>query len=166
MTSKGNIIDPPITSFRVNIFSVDLLMYIYQICSFALDSARRCDSKCINKTISSIFGFSTFLVNISIILPLLLSLLGLNTYCLLPMPTPSPIRLCLCLSASAYAHAIGRAHALRPCAGPSEATPAPPWTIPPAPLRMAPRPAHMRGEHGPGPWHGHRQTRIGIGICE
>ena len=42
------------------------------------------------------FEILTFLVNVSIILPLLLSLLGLNSYCLLPMPMPKPTRICLC----------------------------------------------------------------------
>jgi len=38
-------------------------------------------------------GVFAFLVDVSIILPLLLSLLGLNSYCLQPMPMPSPLPL-------------------------------------------------------------------------
>ena len=45
-------------------------------------------------TFFDFFDFSWNLYYISIILPLLLSLLGLNSYCLLPMP--KPIRICLC----------------------------------------------------------------------
>ena len=44
---------------------------------------------CINSCILSV-------LNNAIILPLLLSFLGLNSYCLLLMPMPKPIRICLC----------------------------------------------------------------------
>ena len=81
-------------------------------------------------------------IYISIILPLLLFpswALAIAYY------------LCPCLFPFDYAHAMGRAHAPRPCAGPFEAPPTPLWTaLATAPLQTAPQPPHMGGGHGRG----------------
>ena len=80
--------------------------------------------------------YTLLTLNRSITLPLLLSLLGWNSYCLLPMPMPT-----------AYAYAYAYSHLpMRmqwtapmppPCAGPSEAPPAPRTDGPAAPAAWA-----------------------------
>ena len=57
-------------------------------------------------------------------------------------------------------------HSKAPCAGPCEASPRLSEDGPPGPSAGgSAAPAHVAG-HGPGPWHGHRQMRIGIGVCK
>ena len=76
--------------------------YIPEIWYVGLDSERPWHSKRIcEMSMSLIFYFLTFLVNVSIILPLLLSLLGLSSYCLLP--TAYCLCLCLCLFIHSWA---------------------------------------------------------------
>ena len=59
---------------------------------------------------------------------------------------------CRSLIAFAYSHAMGRAHAPRPCAGPSEPPPGPPVDGPPGPAPRTDGPAAPA--HGAGPMKG------------
>ena len=129
-----------------------LLHDIYQIRLVALDSSGDTIQNALTKVMCDDFlSCSHFLLiwkYVSIILPLLLSLLGLNSYGPLPMPMSKPIRTCLC-----------------PCHGPGPCPhvlgprrpPRPPCARPPRPLY-----GRLRGPRTcMGPARG-----VGIGRCE